>query len=264
MMHGWAPGGTDLYFTPDLGMKMTGDESFLLEVHYNSNDRSAVDASGVEVCVTEAPPENEVVISWLGTDSINGTSATGTCRPRSDEPIHIIGGNPHMHVKGQSMQVVLNRADGIDAVTPLIADRGMELRVEVTPDLRIVANRDALTRILVNLLDNAAKYGPEGQTVRVRTERVGGSARLSVSDEGPGVPVPDRVRVWKAYRRLERDVHAKIPGTGIGLSVVAELAGLHGGKSWVEDAPGGGARFFVEFPARPSTVLSPREVAVPV
>jgi hypothetical protein len=112
MMHGWAPGGTDLYFTPDLGMKMTGDESFLLEVHYNSSDRSALDASGVEVCVTEAPPENEVVISWLGTDSINGTSATGTCRPRSDEQIHIIGGNPHMHVKGQAMQVVLNRADG--------------------------------------------------------------------------------------------------------------------------------------------------------
>jgi signal transduction histidine kinase len=155
-------------------------------------------------------------------------------------------------------------ADGIDAVTPLIADRGMELTVEVTPDLRIMANRDALTRILVNLLDNAAKYGPEGQTVRVRTERVGGSARLSVSDAGPGVPVPDRVRVWKAYRRLERDVHAKIPGTGIGLSVVAELAGLHGGTSWVEDASGGGARFVVEFPVRPSTVVSPREVAVPV
>jgi len=155
-------------------------------------------------------------------------------------------------------------ADGIDAVTPLLSDRAMELTVEGAPDLRIVANRDALTRILVNLLDNAAKYGPEGQTVRVKTERIGGAARLSVSDQGPGVPVPDRGRVWKAYRRLERDVHAKIPGTGIGLSVVAELAGLHGGKSWVEDAPGGGARFVVEFPARPFVAVSPSEVAVPV
>ena len=112
MMHGWAPGGSDLYFTPDLGMRMDGNSSYLLEVHYNSNDPNAVDASGVEVCVSAQQPENEAIISWLGTDAINGTQAEGTCAPRATEPIHIVAGTPHMHLKGTHMKVTLTRAAG--------------------------------------------------------------------------------------------------------------------------------------------------------
>jgi hypothetical protein len=112
MMHGWAPGGNDLYFTPGLGMRMDSNSAFLLEVHYNSNDPGAVDASGVEVCVTETAPPNEAIISWLGTDAISGTTSSGTCAPRSQEPIHIVGGTPHMHLKGTHMKVVVDRAAG--------------------------------------------------------------------------------------------------------------------------------------------------------
>ena len=112
MMHGWAPGGSDLYFTPDLGMRMEGNSSYLLEVHYNSSDPNAVDASGVEVCVSAQPPENEAIISWLGTDAINGASAEGTCTPRATQPIHIVAGTPHMHLKGRGMKVTLQRAAG--------------------------------------------------------------------------------------------------------------------------------------------------------
>jgi signal transduction histidine kinase len=116
----------------------------------------------------------------------------------------------------------------------------------------VLGNRDAITRIVVNLLDNAVKYGPPGQTVRVGIDRVDGAARLTVSDQGPGVPPGDREQVWKPYRRLERDVKARLPGTGIGLSVVAELASLHEGRAWVEDAKGGGAEFVVELPLAPA------------
>jgi hypothetical protein len=112
MMHGWAPGGGDLYFTPDLGMRMDSGSTYLLEVHYNSNDPSAVDASGVEICVTEEAPANESIISWLGTDAISGTSSSGTCAPTAREPIRIVGGTPHMHLKGTHMKVVIERAGG--------------------------------------------------------------------------------------------------------------------------------------------------------
>jgi signal transduction histidine kinase len=77
---------------------------------------------------------------------------------------------------------------------------------------------------------------------------VNGAARLSVADEGPGVPPAERARIFKAYRRLERDMKSQVSGTGIGLSVVAELATQHDGRAWVDDAEGGGARFVVELP----------------
>jgi signal transduction histidine kinase len=138
--------------------------------------------------------------------------------------------------------------DGLDAVTPLLDDRGMRLQVNAEPGLHVVANRDAITRIVVNLLDNAVKYGRPGQTVKVAVDRVNGSAQLSVADQGPGVPPSDRGGIWKPYRRLERDVKAQLPGTGIGLSVVSQLATQHDGRAWVDDAEGGGARFVVELP----------------
>lgn len=112
MMAGWAPGASDQYFSPDLGMRMDSSESFLLELHYNSQDPGALDASGVELCVSETKPEHEAVVHWLGTDAISGTRSSGTCRPVSTEPIHIVSGTPHMHVKGSAMKVAVTRADG--------------------------------------------------------------------------------------------------------------------------------------------------------
>lgn len=110
---GWAPGGQDLYLDPDVGQEMPGEVSYMLEAHYNNTGSSmAPDASGVEVCVTPKVPKNVASISWLGTDLILGANAEGTCKPNSKEPITIIGGTPHMHLKGRHMKVVINRADG--------------------------------------------------------------------------------------------------------------------------------------------------------
>ena len=111
LMHGWAPGGEDLEMTPEAALELP-ETGFTLEFHYNSSDPSASDASGVEVCVTDTPPENLATLSWLGTISLSGPSATGECAPAATEPIRILGGTPHMHVKGKHMKVVINRKDG--------------------------------------------------------------------------------------------------------------------------------------------------------
>ena len=119
----------------------------------------------------------------------------------------------------------------------------------VTPGLSVLASRGGIYRILANLLDNALKYGPAGQTVGVRAEMNGDAVRISVTDQGPGVPPRDRERIWDPYRRLDRDVSGEVQGSGIGLAVVAELCPAYNGRVWVEGGDDGGARFVVELPA---------------
>ncbi|MFI5228612.1 MAG: sensor histidine kinase [Gemmatimonadales bacterium] len=92
------------------------------------------------------------------------------------------------------------------------------------------------------------KYGPPGQTIDVGSEIVGDRARIWVEDEGPGIPHDDRQRVWEPYVRLNREAEASTGGSGIGLSVVRELAALHGGRTRAEGSPSGGARVVIELP----------------
>ncbi|HYC58876.1 MAG TPA: HAMP domain-containing sensor histidine kinase [Thermoanaerobaculia bacterium] len=109
-------------------------------------------------------------------------------------------------------------------------------------------DEDAVRQIVLNLLDNAVKYGPDAQTIRVEVARAGDAIRIAVDDEGPGIPPRQRERIWRRYVRLERERTRAIAGAGIGLAVVRELAALHGGRAWCEDGSRG-ARFVVELPA---------------
>jgi signal transduction histidine kinase len=139
----------------------------------------------------------------------------------------------------------------IEGFAPLAAVHGVSLRAEVPEGLVAPVDPGAARQMLLNLLDNAVKYGPPGQTVTVGADRgdgTNGVARLWVDDCGPGVPSPDRERVWERFWRLERDRGTVVAGSGIGLAVVRELATLHHGRTWVEDAASGGSRFVIELP----------------
>ena len=126
-----------------------------------------------------------------------------------------------------------------------------DVRVDTTygVDVHAIADRSALRQMVLNLLVNAVKYGPAGQKVTIGTIATGGRARVWVDDEGKGIPPRERERVWHSFYRLDRDANSSIAGRGIGLYVVRELARLHGGDAWVEDAPSGGARFVIELSA---------------
>jgi PAS domain S-box-containing protein len=103
-------------------------------------------------------------------------------------------------------------------------------------------------RIVENLLVNALKHTPAGTPISVSVEPREDGALIAVDDRGPGVPVEHREGVFQLFSRGE-DV-AGVPGAGVGLSLVAQFAGLHGGRAWVEDNPGGGASFRVFLPDR--------------
>jgi signal transduction histidine kinase len=106
--------------------------------------------------------------------------------------------------------------------------------------------------VVRNLIENAVKYGPPGQTIRVTVTPPNGAAgvRVTIDDEGPGIPEAERQRIWQPYYRLDRDRNAAAGGSGIGLAVVADLMRQLGGTAWVGDAPTKGARFTLEFPAK--------------
>ena len=111
---------------------------------------------------------------------------------------------------------------------------------------------EAVDQIVVNLLDNAVKYGGgEEQCIQVRVEKEGDQAVITVLDRGPGIPPDEHERVFERFHRAERADTAHTPGTGIGLALVRDLARAHGGDATVRDRSGGGAEVRVTLASRP-------------
>jgi signal transduction histidine kinase len=134
----------------------------------------------------------------------------------------------------------------IDGFAPLARTRGVTVKTAHRNCPVALADRDALKQVLLNLLDNAVKYGPTGQTITAGTGvSSDGRAQVWVDDQGAGIAARDKARIWEPFRRLDRAVEAGVSGNGIGLAVVRELVLAQGGAVSVHDAPGGGARFVI-------------------
>jgi signal transduction histidine kinase len=134
--------------------------------------------------------------------------------------------------------------DAAVSLAPLAAAHAATIVNEVPPGALVWADRGAVRRIILNLLDNALKYGPAGQTISIGAAAEGGRVRLRVDDQGPGVPAGARETIFTAFER--HGVGPSSPtGSGIGLTIVRELASALGGTVHVEERPGGGARFVV-------------------
>jgi hypothetical protein len=141
LIHGWAPGGIAMDFRRhgNVGFELP-DTTYSVEIHYNSSDPFATDASGVELCVQRNPPQNLATLSWLGYDQGGtlsyasgiclepATSWTGTCAPVSLEPIHIIYVTPHLHQTGRHMKAVINGPNG----SRILHDEPFDFAYQVT------------------------------------------------------------------------------------------------------------------------------------
>lgn len=120
---------------------------------------------------------------------------------------------------------------------PLCEDKGVAFSAEFARGLTVRGNREFLTQALANLLDNAAKYTPEGGAVMLRVRRrSSGEIEFSVTDTGPGVPEADRARIVERFVRLENS--RSEPGAGLGLSLVSAVAEAHGGRLEIDEGPG--------------------------
>jgi signal transduction histidine kinase len=134
----------------------------------------------------------------------------------------------------------------VERFTPLAGAAAVRLRTELDEGVLAPVDADALTQILLNLLDNAFRHGGDGGAVVLRLGLHDAVARLEVEDAGPGVPSAMREQIWAPFIRIDR--RPSVPGSGIGLAVVRELVRAHGGECRVEQPSAGGARFVVELP----------------
>ena len=139
-------------------------------------------------------------------------------------------------------------AEAYDIEEPSFTRRGVRLMSHVPaglPDLFVEPN--IISRVLLNLFDNALKYSADGETITVDAHTIGdGMALIAVSDRGAGIPKEFREVIFDKFRRIKSDTSSK--GLGLGLAFCRLAVEAHGGRIWVDDAPGGGARFNLTLP----------------
>ncbi|WP_420478894.1 CHASE3 domain-containing protein [Brevundimonas sp. FT23028] len=136
----------------------------------------------------------------------------------------------------------------IDNVQGLADDMSVAVDLDDGAAAPVRGDADRLIQVVVNLLSNAVKFSPAGSAVRVSVQPETRIARLSVSDDGPGIPDEFRARIFSKFAQADSsDTRAK-GGTGLGLAIAREIAERHGGRLWFESAPGEGATFHLDLP----------------
>lgn len=138
----------------------------------------------------------------------------------------------------------------VELIGPRAASRGVQVAADVPAGLRVLADRRALDQILVNLLDNAVKFSPQGGRVTLLADGAGAQVLLSVIDQGPGIEGRHLQRIFERFYRADGGRAREAGGTGLGLAIVKHLVVAQGGEVGVESGQGG-SRFWVRLKAAP-------------
>jgi len=143
---------------------------------------------------------------------------------------------------------LLQLVDGVLNAARVTAPDTVEFQVDADGVGPLRGDEDKLRQVLVNLIENAVKYSPDGGTVTVGLRAENGRARIEVRDLGLGIPESDHQRVFEKFTRLDPGLSRGVGGTGLGLYIARELVERMGGVIAVASAPGTGSSFVVELP----------------
>jgi signal transduction histidine kinase len=124
-------------------------------------------------------------------------------------------------------------------------------QVQIAAPLVVIGDEERLTQLLLNLLENAAKYTPAGTTVTVQLRQSGPVAQVVVADTGSGIEAEHLAYLWDRYYRVDKVRSRESGGTGLGLPIVKYIAEAHGGRVDVVSTPGMGTTFTIELPLAP-------------
>lgn len=130
-----------------------------------------------------------------------------------------------------------------------LAQQGFQLQVDVEDNLPVVrADADAIEQAILNLLANAMKYSGDTREINLRLLRKDGSGVIQVTDRGVGIPPAEQARIFEKFYRAPTPENQRLPGTGLGLTLVEHIAKAHGGRVEVQSEPGKGSTFSIDLP----------------
>jgi signal transduction histidine kinase len=168
----------------------------------------------------------------------------------------IESGNAEWHSSELDMREVVD--DSVAAVSQMFRENGVELEVRMPQKLpSIVADRDRLMQVMLNLLSNAAKFCRRpGGRVSIALSRQDGFLRVDVTDNGSGISESDQEVIFEKFRQVGDTLTNRPQGTGLGLPICRQIINHFGGRLWVQSRPGAGATFSFTLPLDPAPAQS--------
>jgi PAS domain S-box-containing protein len=242
-----------------------GDEQFVYWVQHDLSDRLALEElrddlmsmivhdlrsplanimSSLEILRSALPADDEMVASLL-TIALRAAGRLSRLVDSLLDLRRLEAGEIGLQRLPVALDTLLMEA--VEQVQPMAASKNLNLRTVLALDLPpAAADADLLRRVVVNLLDNAIKYTPQGGSITLGTKRTGSTITVSVRDTGPGVPEGEHERIFDKFTRVQREAAPK--GLGLGLAFCKLAIEAHGGRIWVDSGRGGGATFYFTLP----------------
>jgi two-component system phosphate regulon sensor histidine kinase PhoR len=155
----------------------------------------------------------------------------------------------NVKVQPETVELHALMDDVIGSLSAVAAARGVAVQNLVGLEAKVFADPHRLVQMLTNLIDNAIKFNREGGAVLIKYDSHGAD-RISVEDNGEGIPAHHLDRLFERFYRVDRARSRELGGTGLGLAIVKHLAKAHGGEVTVESRFGEGTKFTIELPAR--------------
>ncbi len=155
-------------------------------------------------------------------------------------------GRLELHLAPLSAREVIDAA--VRELTPVGAAHRVTIAGESDGAAMIIGDRDRILQVLTNLISNAIKYSPDGDTIRVRARRAAHAVRIEVEDHGSGIPADQLGRLFQRFQQVG-DASQRKSGTGLGLAISRSLVEMHNGRIGVESTPGHRTIFWFEIPA---------------
>jgi PAS domain S-box-containing protein len=220
---------------------------FLANVAHEFRTPLAAVAASVELLLDQAPDLSAAELDELLISLHLGVLGLQTLVDNLLESASIEAGQFRVSPRPSNLDEII--AEAIRTTQPLLDKRGQRLVVELPAAIPVVqADLRRTVQVLVNLLSNASKYGPDEAEIAIGVTVSEGWVRVTVADQGPGIPPEHHADLFRRFRRLGLSNDQAQYGAGLGLSVVKAVVEAHGGQVGVEDRPDGGSVFWFTLP----------------